>query len=597
MCTKFKLFLIGFSLILCGQLGYAATYYVSPSGNNGNSGLSLGSALLTIQAAANKVMTGDSVLIADGNYAGFDYRGASGTPGDRIVFKAIGTGAIITSRGPLRLDGINIEGTSGNEIKYIEVNGLKIIGLGVAGNGIRLVFADHCVVRNCTSDTNERGIFGGFTDHLLLEFNICSNAQDEHGIYISNSSDSVVVRYNMSFNNNNIGIHMNGDLSQGEDGINHSPVVYGNHIYNNNLAAGINLDGVFNPMIFNNVIYNNHNANGIIMFQVDGGIVSNSGKIFNNTIVVPTDGRWGVILQPGAEVGTEIYNNIILNLHSFRGCIGLQGTSGLMSDYNIVQNKLSIDVDDSTIPFATWQGYGFDAHSYSVTNAQIPALFAGYAANDFHLTSSSLAKDKGTSAVSSLVTNDLDGSVRPTGAAYDIGAYEYSPPLAVSDVSTLKVLDMGGKVSISWQALVEEDGARFEIERSINGIDFVKINQVNANRKNMHYAVLDMEPTFGLNYYRVKTLLQNGEIKTSPIRAIDMVQTAIKVYPNPSSGEVYMENPELVKKVFVYNSAGILLKTIQNPNTKLSLDLPSGNYLLVLVGDGFEKSNQIVVKQ
>ncbi|HPN69775.1 MAG TPA: right-handed parallel beta-helix repeat-containing protein [Saprospiraceae bacterium] len=597
MCTKFKLFLIGFSLILFGHLGYAATYYVSPTGNNGNSGLSLGAALLTIQAAANKVMTGDSVLIADGNYAGFDYRGASGTPGDRIVFKAIGTGAIITSRGPLRLDGINIEGTSGNEIKYIEVNGLKIIGLGVAGNGIRLVFADHCVVRNCTSDTNERGIFSGFTDHLLLEYNICSNAQDEHGIYISNSSDSVIVRYNMSFNNNNIGIHMNGDLSQGEDGINHSPVVYGNHIYENKLAAGINLDGVFNPMIFNNVIYNNHNCNAIILFQGDGAIVSNSGKIFNNTIVVPSDGRWGIMMLPGGQVNTEIYNNIILNLHSFRGCIGVNATTSFASNYNIVQNKLSTNGGSSVITFAAWQTLGFDANSYSVTNAQIPALFAGYAANDFHLTSSSLAKDNGTSAVSYLVANDLDGNVRPMGAAYDIGAYEYSPPLAVSDVSTLKVMDMGGKVSVSWQALVEEDGAKFEIERSTNGIDFVKINQVNANRKNTHYAVLDMEPTFGLNYYRVKTRLQNGEIKTSPIRAIDMVQTAIKVYPNPSSGEVYLENPELVKKVFVYNSAGILLKTIQNPNTKLSLDIPSGNYLLVFVGDGFEKSSQIIVKQ
>jgi len=303
------------------------------------------------------------------------------------------------------------------------------------------------------------------------------------------------------------------------------------------------------------------------------------------------------MMLPGGQVNTEIYNNIILNLHSFRGCIGVNATTSFASNYNIVQNKLSTNGGSSVITFAAWQTLGFDANSYSVTNAQIPALFAGYAANDFHLTSSSLAKDNGTSAVSYLVANDLDGNVRPMGAAYDIGAYEYSPPLAVSDVSTLKVMDMGGKVSVSWQALVEEDGAKFEIERSTNGIDFVKINQVNANRKNTHYAVLDMEPTFGLNYYRVKTRLQNGEIKTSPIRAIDMVQTAIKVYPNPSSGEVYLENPELVKKVFVYNSAGILLKTIQNPNTKLSLDIPSGNYLLVFVGDGFEKSSQIIVKQ
>ena len=43
---------------------------------------------------------------------------------------------------------------------------------------------------------------------------------------------------------NAIGIHMNGDLSAGGDGIISDAQVYGNILHDNNTAAGINMDGV-----------------------------------------------------------------------------------------------------------------------------------------------------------------------------------------------------------------------------------------------------------------------------------------------------------------------------------------------------------------
>jgi hypothetical protein len=49
---------------------------------------------------------------------------------------------------------------------------------------------------------------------------------------------------------------------------------------------------------------------------------------------------------------------------------------------------------------------------------------------DFRLTSSSSAIDAGlnlNTADFSFVQTDLDGTARPQGAAYDIGAYEFRP--------------------------------------------------------------------------------------------------------------------------------------------------------------------------
>ena len=94
-------------------------------------------------------------------------------------------------------------------------------------------------IRNVTSTNNrEWGILTGFVNDLLIEKNIDkSGSVDQHGIYVSNSGDRPVIRNNISFNNHDNGIHMNGDASLGGDGIISGAVVSGNIIYNNGPAA------------------------------------------------------------------------------------------------------------------------------------------------------------------------------------------------------------------------------------------------------------------------------------------------------------------------------------------------------------------------
>jgi hypothetical protein len=78
------------------------TYYVSPTGNNSNSGSSATSALQTISAAANLAQPGDTVLIEPGTYheaVGVPRGGTSSAP---ITFKAVKPGtAIIDGADPL----------------------------------------------------------------------------------------------------------------------------------------------------------------------------------------------------------------------------------------------------------------------------------------------------------------------------------------------------------------------------------------------------------------------------------------------------------------------------------------------------------------
>lgn len=406
----------------------AINYYVSNAGSDDNTGLSLQSAFLTLQHAANHVIAGDTVFVSEGGYAGFDLREAYGAEGHPIVFKALGNAVEINQSGPIRNDGINVENCS-----HIVIDGFRANNMPGNGNGIRVVLSDFCVVRNCSCDNNaERGIFTAFTDDIIIEYNTCSNSVDEHGIYVSNSSDRPIVRYNECYGNNNIGIHFNGDLSAGGDGIISDAQVYGNIIYENNLAAGINMDGVENPVIYNNLIFDNHFAQGIALFQQDGAISSRGAKIFNNTIIVPPDGRWGILAGEGSNVGTKIYNNIIINHHQWRGCIALENTAGFQSNYNILNDKMSADGDGASISLANWQFLGFDVNSLLAEDPE--NIFANPGGADFHLKPGSQAIDAGTGMVDNIVAADIEGHPRPMGAAFDIGAYEYAMPNGADNV-------------------------------------------------------------------------------------------------------------------------------------------------------------------
>lgn len=406
----------------------ATNYYVSNAGMDSNTGLTSNEAFETLQKAADVVTAGDTVFVIGGTYTGFDIRNVNGAPNQLIVFIASNKDAVINNKGPLREDGINIENAD-----YIEVNGFKVSGMTNGGNGIRVVTSDHCIVRNCSCNNNaERGIFTGFTDDILIEYNVCTNSIDEHGIYVSNSSDRPIIRYNECYGNNNIGIHMNGDLSAGGDGIISDAQVYGNILHDNNQAAGINMDGCENPIVYNNLIYNNHTAQGIALFQGDGAIPTQGAKIFNNTIIVPSDGRWGILVTTGSNIGTKIYNNIIINEHAWRGCITVEDTTGFSSDFNILQDKMSNSGDGSTDSLTAWQSLGLDIHSILADPQS--AIFVDSAGNDYHLAPTSQAINTGTSIVSIEVGIDFNGDIRPQGTEYDIGCYEFSEATTNVDV-------------------------------------------------------------------------------------------------------------------------------------------------------------------
>jgi hypothetical protein len=296
---------------------------------------------------------------------------------------------------------------------------------------VRIDNSHHVTVRNCTFANNTTwGLFTDFSDYATVENCESYGAAEEHGIYISNSSDYPTIRGNRLHHNNGCGLHMNGDASMGGDGIISYALVENNIIYENGTGggSGINMDGVANSVVRNNLLYNNH-ASGISLYQIDGGSGSHDNRVLNNTIVMASNGRWGINIPNTNDTNNKLFNNIIYNYHSWRGSItiGSPTLSGFESDYNVVMDRFSTDDGDTRITLAQWQALGYDQHSIIATPSQ---LFVNTSAADYHLVPGSPAIDKGT--LLNDVPTDLEGTPRPSGTAYDIGAYEFQPALVLS---------------------------------------------------------------------------------------------------------------------------------------------------------------------
>lgn len=397
------------------------TYYVATTGTDKPGCGTIASPCRTIQYAADLVGPGDTVLINPGTYSGGITVDTSGTASQPITFRANGTGVVINGSGGER-DAFFI-----TRANYIIVDGLTIQNATRAG--MRISLSHHVTVRNCTFANNGTwGLFTDFSDYTTVEYCESYGAVEEHGIYISNSSDYPTIRGNRLHHNHANGLHMNGDISMGGDGIISYALIEDNVIYENGLGggSGINMDGVTYSIIRNNLLYNNH-ASGISLYQIDGGSGSHHNRVLNNTIVMPSDGRWGINIPDPENPASpnshnKLFNNIIYNYHSWRGSITVGPTSrtGLESDYNVVMDRFSADGGDTRITLAQWQALGYETHSIIATPAQ---LFVNPSAGDYHLKAGSPAINAGTPLAD--VTDDLEGNPRPVGPAYDIGAYEY----------------------------------------------------------------------------------------------------------------------------------------------------------------------------
>jgi hypothetical protein len=403
----------------------------------------------TIQWAANYLQAGDTVYIKAGTYTGDVSAGNSGNAAGWITYSAY--------PGQEQQAVLNGGEFDVNQRSYIRISGLRIQNVNGAGIYVTGPGANYIISSNYIYNTTQSGIavWGvpwtwdpGVYDYraitnVVVEGNTiemaCNGGYNEQ-LDICNGVDGFEVRNNII--KNGINAVNGGEGIDCKEGAGNGKI-WGNQIFNIRryamyLEAGASdpayykiRSGVLtNLLVFNNVIHNN-DSHGIGITSEGRGNI-NGIKLYNNLCY--SNGADGILLYDygytNGQTGNYASNITIINNTTYNNNTSTQYPwyGGIATDHKYARNVLV----RNNIAYETLQGaFGVKqpfnpatVQDHNISTAYNPG-FVSVAGADFHLISGSSAINAGSASGAPLV--DFDGSVRPYGSGFDIGAFEYIP--------------------------------------------------------------------------------------------------------------------------------------------------------------------------
>lgn len=161
-----------------------------------------------------------------------------------------------------------------------------------------------------------------------------------------------------------------------------------------------------------------------------------------------------------------------------------------------------------------------------------------------------------------------------------------------------------GKVLLLWKTDNEVNTGNFIIERSADGNSWSVIGSVAAFNRNgiNEYSLLDGQPFWGRNFYRLKMGNTDGSFRYSPVRQVDFNNTAadITVYPNPVTNDIlFIASSENCNKAALFDAAGKAVKSflLQGRTNTLELTgIAKGIYQLKIFTGNVAQTCKIIVQ-
>jgi len=153
-----------------------------------------------------------------------------------------------------------------------------------------------------------------------------------------------------------------------------------------------------------------------------------------------------------------------------------------------------------------------------------------------------------------------------------------------------KVENINGSNSLEWITETEESNSYFEVERSVDGIQYEKITKINASENNHYYSYLDPYPPKGKVYYRISQYDLNGSFSYSPIRSCT-VKSNWLISPNPFSDYAKIElatddSTSIQIEIFDMTGNCVVKENYTSGNVHVGQELKPGIYLLRVISQG-----------
>lgn len=368
-------------------------YYVSTGGNNGTA-LTTATAKTTISAGCLLAVAGDTVRVLAGSYNGGIFistsyaDGTTASPITLISFPALaaqiralgapavggGNDALIEIRANgWTIDGFEITGEDGYDGSNAwTLGGAGQYRQGIFLSGLNLIAQNNWIHHTCQADPAGSGGGGIYSE----------------GFYVSYASQNNYIRYNTVNNhcssltaNKAHGIYITGADTH----------VQSNLIYNG--FGGVMIHGWHGfdgGSYSNNTIFNCTNV-GMLIGQGDGGAASGTAGFrgFNNTVQ-----NCGVAIDEQGIITTP--RNVWSNNHIFN----------CTTTYSINSTSTAVN---------------------TLSNNPLMVNYVQAGGGDYHLSAGSPLIGAGIASLTGTLASsfDIDGTARPQGGTYDVGAYEF----------------------------------------------------------------------------------------------------------------------------------------------------------------------------
>jgi len=162
------------------------------------------------------------------------------------------------------------------------------------------------------------------------------------------------------------------------------------------------------------------------------------------------------------------------------------------------------------------------------------------------------------------------------------------------DVFYFSAVQADRNVALHWGVNTEFKTDYFMVERSSDGVNFTTLfeeKELEARTRVVTYNSIDDLANFGMNYYRINQIFNDGTSRYSAIKSVDFGINLEddNLYPNPAIDQVNLNLIEFEGRMVdikIYNQLGVLMfdkKEIEITDNPLSFNLTGytpGMYIL-----------------
>ena len=194
----------------------------------------------------------------------------------------------------------------------------------------------------------------------------------------------------------------------------------------------------------------------------------------------------------------------------------------------------------------------------------------------------------GDISAGSVVSNLITGF-----SPFTLGSSSTTLPV---DLISFSAIPDKNNVLLKWS--VAGDRSVFTIERSPDGKSWTTVTELNDrvnNRATRNYHAMDLSPLKGRSYYRLK-ISEPGSPDTYSKLASVYIERSSEIYallyPNPTSGIVYLVTSEKQSSLEIFSAQGVPVAISQDAEALDVSRLSPGQYLVRIVFD----NNKVITK-